>query len=63
MNISSDYSVVEDTVVIVKIKNWILQNITLTQNFRNEQIEKDVFDENIEISIKRNIIHAVNDRN
>ena len=34
-----------------------------TQNFRNKQIKKNVFDENTEISIERNIIRVVNDRN
>ena len=40
-----------------------MRNVAWTQNFRNKQIEKSAFNEDTEISIKRNIIRAVNDRN
>ena len=36
MNIRSDYNVVRDVVVIVKIKNWKLRNAAWAQNFRNK---------------------------
>ena len=52
MNINLDYNVAEDAVVVVKIENEILQNIALKQNFRNEYIRKDVFDENTKFSIE-----------
>ena len=52
MNINLDYNVVENAVVIVKTENETLQNIALKQNFRNEHIKKDVFDENTKFSIK-----------
>ena len=63
MNIRFDYNVVEDTVVVIKIKNSKLQDIALTQNFRNDLIKKNVFNKNIKILIKRNITRAVTDRN
>ena len=52
MNINLDYNVVEDAVVIVKIENKILRNIALKQNFRNEHIKEDAFDENTKFSIE-----------
>ena len=63
MNIRFDYNVVRNVAVTVKIENWKLRNAAWAQNFRNKQIKKDASDENTEISIKRNIIRAVNDRN
>ena len=63
MNIRSDHNVVRNVAVIVKIKNWKLRNAAWAKNFRNEQIEENVFDEDTKISIKRNIIYVVNDRN
>ena len=50
MNINLDYNVAEDTVVVVKTENKILRDIALKQNFRNEHIKKNVFDENIRFS-------------
>ena len=52
MNINLDYNVAEDAVVIVKTENKILRNIALKQNFRNEHIKKNVFDENTKFSIE-----------
>ena len=52
MIINFDYNVVEDIIVIVKIKNKTLQNIALKQNFRNEYIKKNVSDENTKFLIK-----------
>ena len=52
MNINFNYNVVEDAVVIVKTENKTLRNIALKQNFRNEHIKKNVFDENMKFSIK-----------
>ena len=63
ININLDYNVVENAVVIVKIENKILRNITLKQNFRNEHIKKDVFDKNTKFSIEWNAARAINDRN
>ena len=40
-----------------------MRDAAWTQNFRNKQIEKNAFDEDTEILIKRNIVRAVNDRN
>ena len=40
MNINLDYNVAENIVVIVRIENETLRNITLKQNFRNEHIKK-----------------------
>ena len=53
MNINFNYNVVENAVVIVKIKNQKLRNIALTRNFRNELIEKNAFNKNTEISMKK----------
>ena len=52
MNISFNYNVVEDAAVVVKIKNETLRNIALKQNFRNEHIKKDAFDENTKFLIE-----------
>ena len=52
MIINFNYNVVEDIVIIVKIKNETLRNITLRRNFQNKHIKKNVFDENIKFSIK-----------
>ena len=58
-----NYNVVEDAAVVVKIKNETLRNITLKQNFRNEHMRKNVFDENTKFSIEWNVVRVVNDRN
>ena len=50
MNIYFKYNVVRNVAVTVKIKNWKLRNAAWAQNFRNKQIEKNAFDENIKIS-------------
>ena len=50
MNINLDYNVTEDAVVVAKTENKTLRNITLKQNFRNEHIRKNVFDENTRFS-------------
>ena len=63
MNIRFDHNVIRNVAITVKIENWKLRNAAWTQNFRNKQIKKNVSDENTEISIKRNIIRVVNDRN
>ena len=63
MNICFNHSVIKNVAVTVKIKDWNLRDAAWAQNFRNEQIKKDTFDENTEISIKRNITRVVNDRN
>ena len=63
MNIRFNHNVVRNVAVIVKIKNWKLRDAAWAQNFRNEQIKKNVSDEDTEISIERNIICVVNDRN
>ena len=63
MNINFDYNVVEDAVVVVKIENKILRNIALKQNFRNEHVKEEVFDENMKFLIEWNAVRAVNDRN
>ena len=52
MNLHFNYNVVEDTVVVVKIKNKILRNIILKQSFRNEHIKENVFNENVNFSIE-----------
>ena len=52
MNIYFNYNVAEDVVVVVRIENKILRNIALKQNFRNEHIKENVFDEDIKFSIK-----------
>ena len=52
MIINLDYNVVEDAVVVVKIENKILRNIALRQNFRNEHMRKNAFDENTKFSIE-----------
>ena len=52
INISFDYNVVEDAVVVVKTENKTLRNIALEQNFRNEHIKEDAFDENTKFSIE-----------
>ena len=63
MNICFDHNVAKDAAVIVKTKNWKLQDTAWAQNFRNKQIEKDASDEDTEISTEKNIVRAVNDRN
>ena len=63
ININFDYNIVEDAVVVVKTENETLRNIALKQNFRNEHIKKDVFDENMRFSIEWNVVRVVNDRN
>ena len=63
INIRSDYNVARDVAITVKIKNWKLRDAAWAQNFRNEQIEKNAFDEDTEISTERNIVCVVNDRN
>ena len=52
INISFDYNVVEDAVVVVKTENETLRNIALRQNFRNEHIRKNAFDEDTKFSIE-----------
>ena len=52
MIINFNYNIVEDVVVVVKIKNKTLRNIALKQNFRNEHMKKNVFDENTKFSIE-----------
>ena len=52
MNINCDYNVAENAVVVAKTENKTLRNITLKQNFRNEHIKKDAFDENTKFSIE-----------
>ena len=52
MIINFNYYVVEDAVIVVKIKNKTLQNIALKQNFRNEHMKKNIFDKNTRFSIK-----------
>ena len=52
MIINFDYNVAENIVVIVKTENKTLRNIALKQNFRNEHIRKNVFDEDTRFSIK-----------
>ena len=52
MNISLDYNVAEDAVAVVRTENETLRNIVLKQNFRNEHIKEDVFDENTKFSIE-----------
>ena len=63
MNINLDYNVAEDAVVVVRTENETLRNIALKQNFRNEHIKKNVFDENTKFLIKWNVARAVNDQN
>ena len=63
MIINFNYNVAEDAVVVVRTENKILRNIALRQNFRNEHIKKNIFDENMKFSIKWNVIRAVNNRN
>ena len=52
MNINFDYNVAEDVVVVIRTENKILRNIALKQNFRNEHIKENVFDENTKFLIK-----------
>ena len=52
MNINFNYNVVEDTVVIIRTENETLRNIALRQNFQNEHIKKNVFDENTRFLIE-----------
>ena len=61
MNIRFNYNVVRNVAVIVKIKNWKLRDAAWAQNFRNKQIKKDAFDEDIKILTEKDIIRAVND--
>ena len=63
INIRFDNNVVKNVAVTVKIKNCEMRNVAWAQSFRNEQIEKDVFDENTKILIKKNITRVVNNRN
>ena len=52
MNINLDYNIAENAVVVVRIKNKILQNIALKQNFRNDNIKKKVSDKNMKFLIE-----------
>ena len=52
MIINFDYNVAENIIIVIKIKNKILLNITLKQNFRNKYIKKNVFNENTKFLIK-----------
>ena len=52
MIINLNYNVAENVAVVVRIENKTLQNIALKQNFRNEHMRKNVFDENIKFSIE-----------
>ena len=52
MNINFNYNVVEDVIIVVKTENETLRNIILKQNFRNEHIKENVFDENIKFLIE-----------
>ena len=52
MNINFDYNVVEDVVVVARTENKTLRNIALKQNFRNEHIRKNAFDENTKFLIE-----------
>ena len=52
MNISFDYNVVEDAVVVAKTENKTLRNIALRQNFRNKHIKKDASDKNTKFLIE-----------
>ena len=52
MIINFNYNVAENVAVVVKTENKILRNIALKQNFRNEHIRKNVFNENTKFSIK-----------
>ena len=63
ININLDYNVVENVVVVVKTENKTLRNIILKQNFWNEHVKKEAFDENTKFSIKWNVARVVNDRN
>ena len=47
-----DYNVVENAVVVVKIKNKILRNIAFKKNFRNEHMRKNVSDEDTRFLIE-----------
>ena len=50
MIINLNYNVAEDVVIVVKTENKTLRNIALKQNFRNEHMRKNVFDENTKFS-------------
>ena len=63
MIINFNYNVVENAAVVVKIENKTLRDIALKQNFRNEHIRKNVFDEDTKFSIEWEIARVVNDRN
>ena len=63
MNISFDYNVAGNAAAVVKTENETLRNIALRQNFRNEHIKKDAFNEDTKFSIEWNVARAVNDRN
>ena len=52
LNINFNYNVVEDIVVVIKTENETLQNIVFKENFRNDHIKKNVFNENTKFSIK-----------
>ena len=52
MIINFDYNVAEDVVVVVRIENKTLRDIALKQNFRNEHMKKNVFDENTKFLIE-----------
>ena len=52
MIINFNYNVAENVVVVVKTENETLRNIALKQNFRNEHMRKNVFDENMKFSIE-----------
>ena len=52
MNINFNYNVAEDVVVVVRIENETLRNITLKQNFRNEYIKENVSNKDTKFSIE-----------
>ena len=52
MIINFNYNIVENAVAVVKIRNETLRNIALRQNFRNEHMRENVFDENMRFLIK-----------
>ena len=52
MIISLNYNVAEDAAAVVKTENETLRDIALRQNFRNEHMRKNAFDEDTRFSIE-----------
>ena len=50
MIINLNYNVVEDAVAVVRTENETLRNTALRQNFRNEHMKENAFDENTKFS-------------